>query len=94
MALNAKRLKPTSSGGIPTQDIIPIDNYPARVVQVLDLGLQDGGEWKGKKKPPVNKIMVTYELVDCFCLDEEGNEIEDKPRWISEELNIFSPDEA
>src|SRR5699024_8665620 len=29
---------------------------------------------------------LTWELVDTFMLDEEGNEMEDKPRWISEQM--------
>ena len=92
MALNAKKIKPTGNGGFVEQPNLDVDNYPARVVQIIDLGLQDGGEWKGEKKPPANVIRVTYELVDAFMVDKDGNEIEDKPRWISEELKMFSPD--
>ena len=89
MALNAKKIK--DKNGFSEQKLLDIDNYPARVVQVIDLGLQDGGEWNGEKKGPVNKIQVTYELVDAFMLDKDGNEMEDKPRWISEDLNIYGP---
>jgi hypothetical protein len=28
--------------------------------------------------------MLTYELLDEFCVDENGKELEDKPRWVSE----------
>lgn len=91
MALNAKKIK-SKGGNFVEQALLPVDNYPARVVQVIDLGLQDGGEWKGEKKPPVNKLSITYELVDAFMVDADGNEIEDKPRWVSEELNMFSPE--
>jgi len=91
MALNSKKIK-SKGGNFVEQALLPVDNYPARVVQVIDLGLQDGGEWKGEKKPPVNKLYITYELVDSFMQDAEGNDVEDKPRWISEELNMFSPD--
>jgi hypothetical protein len=91
MALNSKKIK-TTGGNFVEQPLLPVDNYPARVVQVIDLGLQDGGEWKGEKKPPVNKLYVTYELVDAFMVDDSGNDIEDKPRWLSEELNMFNPD--
>jgi hypothetical protein len=34
----------------------------------------------------------TYELGDEFMEDEDGNELEDKPRWISETLPMFSLD--
>lgn len=90
MALNAKKIK-NKGGDFVEQELLAIDNYPARVVQVIDLGLQNGGEWKGEKKPPVNKLHLTYELVDAFMLDKDGNEVEDKPRWISEDLNIYGP---
>lgn len=91
MALNTRKIK-TKGKNFVEQDVLPVDNYPARLVQVIDLGLQSGGEWKGEKKPPVNKIHVTYELVDCFMLDKDGEEVLDKPRWLSEDLNMFGPD--
>lgn len=91
MALNAKKIKGNSKKFV-EQPNLPIDNYPARVVQVIDLGLQPGGEWAGEKKAPAHMIRVTYELVDAFMIDKDGNEIEDKPRWISEDLKMFSPD--
>ena len=90
MALNTRKMKTKSK--FVEQALLPVDSYPARVVQIIDLGLQDGGEWKGEKKKPVNKLHITYELVDCFMVDKDGNELEDKPRWLSEELNMFSPD--
>ena len=89
MALNAKKIQ--GKKNFVEQDNLPIDNYPARVVQVIDLGLQDGGSWAGEKKPPVNKLRVTYELVDAFMLDEDGEELEDKPRWISEDFPMYGP---
>ena len=90
MALNTRKMKTKSK--FVEQALLAVDTYPARVVQVIDLGLQDGGEWKGEKKKPVNKLHITYELVDAFMVDEAGEELEDKPRWLSEELNMFSPD--
>src|SRR5690606_29752920 len=41
-------------------------------------------------KPPAYMISVTYELVDSFMVDEDGNELEDKPRWVSETFPIYS----
>lgn len=64
--------------------------YPARLVQVLDIGLQPQRPYQGQDKPPAREIMLTYELVDCFMVDEEGNDIEDKPRWISETIPLHS----
>lgn len=63
--------------------------YPARLVQVIDLGLQAQRPFKGEEKAPVQEVMFTYELVDAFMVDEEGKDIEDKPRWISETLPFY-----
>lgn len=68
------------------QPNIEAGGYPGRLVQLIDLGLQPQKPYQGQEKAPVQMVMFTYELVDCFMLDEEGNEIEDKPRWISETL--------
>lgn len=63
--------------------------YPGRLVQIIDFGLQAQKPYMGKDKPPANEIGLTYELVDEFMKDEAGNDIEDKPRWISETLPFF-----
>lgn len=65
------------------------DVYPARVVQIIDFGLQPQKPYQGQEKKPVNEIGLTYELVTEFMKDEEGNDIEDKPRWISETLPFY-----
>lgn len=84
MALKA----PTGTGGknfAPQANIEP-GTYPARLVQIIDFGLQPQRPYQGKDKPPAQEIGLTYELVDEFMKDEDGNDIEDKPRWISETL--------
>jgi len=87
MALNASKIKATGGGS--TQALVPAGMYPARVAQVLDLGLQPRKAWKGVEKSNVYMLWVTYELVDQFMKDKEGADIEDKPRWISEKMNLF-----
>jgi len=84
MALNAKNVP--SSGGKKGPEQEPMDpgTYPARVVQVIDLGVQPQRPYKGEEKAPCHEIMMTYEFLDEFCLDEDGEEMEDKPRWLSE----------
>lgn len=82
--------------------------YPGRVVQVIALGLQPQRPFKGQDKPPAYELSITYELVDEFMKDEEGNDMEGKPRWVSESFplrnlqaenakstaryNVFDPD--
>lgn len=88
MALNAKKVG--GNGGSNKNAQAPIDagTYPCRVVQVIDLGLQPQRPFKGEAKPPAHTIMLTYEFLDEFCLDEEGNEMSDKPRWLSETIPL------
>jgi hypothetical protein len=62
----------------------------ARVVQVIDLGVQAQRPYKGTEKPPIQEIMVTYELGTEFLLDEDGNEDTSKPRWVSERLPLYN----
>lgn len=75
------------------QPLIDAGTYPARLVQIIDLGLQAQRAYQGKEKPPANEIMLIYELVDTFMVDKDGNELEDKPRWISETLPLYSIDQ-
>jgi hypothetical protein len=65
------------------------DVYPAYLVQIIDLGLQPQKPFQGKEKPPVQEIMLTYELSECYMVDEDGKELEDKPRWVSETLPFY-----
>lgn len=87
MALTAP--KGQAKGNFIPQANIEPGTYPARLVQILDLGLQAQRPYQGKDKPPAQEIMLTYELVDEFMKDEQGNAIEDKPRWISETLPFY-----
>ncbi len=90
MALNAGKLPSKQSTNRVEQPIIDAGVYPARIVQIIDLGLQAQRPFQGQEKAPAPEIMLTYELVDCFMIDEDGNELEDKPRWISETIPLFS----
>lgn len=89
MGLNAKKVGGGNQGNKVAQKNIEPGTYPARLVQIIDLGLQSQKPFQGKDKPPAQEIMLTYELVDTFMLDEEGNEIQDKPRLISETLPFY-----
>ena len=71
------------------QPQIEPDVYPSYVVQIIDLGLQPQKPYQGKDKPPVQEVMLTYELSDSFMIDADGNEMEDKPRWVSETLPFY-----
>ena len=87
MSLNANTL-PSNKGA----DITPmaVGSYPTRVVGVVDLGLQPQAAWQGKERPPAYKVAFTYEFVDEFLKDEDGNDIKDKPRWLTEMMPIYN----
>lgn len=77
--VNNKRAAPVEAG-----------NYIARLVQVVDFGLQTQRPFKGEEKAPAYEIMLTYELCTEFMKDDDGEDMEDKPRWISETMPIYS----
>lgn len=87
MGLNAKKTGGNSNRV--EQDAIEPDVYTAYLVQLIDLGLQPQRAFQGKDKPPAQEIMLTYELSECFMVDEDGKEQEDKPRWVSETLPFY-----
>lgn len=65
----------------------PLDtgSYPGRVVRVYDLGLQPQRTFPGNPpKGPAHEIHVTYELADEFLKNDAGEDLVDKPRWVSE----------
>ena len=86
MALKPKKAKTANNF---KAEVIEPDSYPARVVQVIDLGTQPQPAFQGTEKPPRHTLWVTYEMVDLFMKDNDGNELEDKPRWFSERLALF-----
>lgn len=91
MALNARKI-PSSGGRKMQAPVLEPGAYPARLVQIISLGLQKQEPWKGEEKAPRHEIYTTYELLDEFMLDEEGKILEDKPRWISETIPLHSLD--
>lgn len=91
MALNAAKKKgPVGGGDFVEQPIIEEGTYKCRVVQIVELGMQPQRAYKGKPKPPVDMLYITYELCDEFCVDENGEEVLDKPRWQSEDFPYYS----
>lgn len=61
----------------------------ARIVSVIDLGLQEQTDWKTKEKTDPKKIvMITYETPDEMITYEKGGEEVTKPRWISKDYTL------
>lgn len=87
--LNAKNV-PTPKGKFVQRDTLDTGSYPARIVRIMVMGLQDQGEYKGEKKPARIELAITYELLDEFLLDENGNPDETKPRWFKEVMPFYN----
>lgn len=87
MALNITKNKTKGSGK--KAELVAPKGYPARVVGIVDLGLHTKIDYKTQKVVGQQyMIRVTYELVNEFMKDDDGNDIKDKPRWMSENLPI------
>lgn len=92
MSLNLKMAPRTGGGDRVAQPILEVGTYPARLVRIIDLGIQPQKAFKGEPKPPAHQVDWTYELLDVYMLDKEGNELEDKPRWVRERFNVNRPE--
>lgn len=92
MTLNAKDKKLGGGKKFDRPPALEPGTYPVRLVQILELGLQEQDEWKGEKKDPKYELMITYEFLDEFLLDKDGDEMKDKPRWMSESFPFHSLD--
>lgn len=88
--LNAKEVKSQGKSNYVEQDVLEAGSYPVRLVQIIDLGVQEQRPFQGQQKPPVQMLHITLEFTDEFMKDENGEEREDKPRWLSEEFPFYS----
>lgn len=88
MSFNAKTL-PTNGGKKLTPPLEP-GAYGARVVNMVLMGMQKERPYKGEVKPPRLRIRITYELLDEFLKDEDGKDMLDKPRWLTQEIPFLS----
>jgi len=88
MGLNAGTIKSTAQKK--DYAVLEVGNYMSRLVQVIDMGLQTQRPYQGQEKPPVQEVMLTYELGTEFLQDDDGEDMLDKPRWISESIPLHS----
>ena len=92
MGLKASKKGSGSKSDLPQQEALESGAYPARVVRIVDLGVQERRAFQGQPKKPAPHILITYELLDAYCLDDEGKELLESPRWITERFPVFSLD--
>ena len=90
MSLNAKKLPAAASNNAKRPDPLEEGTYPARLVQVILMGVQKERPYKGEERAPRLYLRLTYEMLDEFMKDDDGNDLEDKPRWLSEEIPFMS----
>lgn len=86
MGLNAN----TAAGGGTKFALMEAGTYPARLAVIADLGLQTQRPFQGAEKAPAQEISLTYEFVDEFLKDEDGQDMKDKPRWLTETMAFFN----
>lgn len=84
MSLNVRTIKSN------TRTIEPMGagTYPARIVGMVDMGMQLQQDYEGKAKPPAQMVGVSYEFLDEFLKDDDGQDQLDKPRWLSETFKM------
>ena len=87
MSLNARE---AAGGGGGNSRILEPASYPGRLVHIIGLGLQAQRPFQGQEKDPRHEILLTYELSDEFLQDEDGNDLEDKPIFISERMPLHN----
>lgn len=61
-------------------------SFPARIVQIVFMGVQAQRAFQGQVKPDVDMVRVTYELSHEFMVNSDGEVEEDRPRWFSEKI--------
>lgn len=89
MGINLSKVKGGSTNKNREPDVDE-GTYPARFVQIIDLGVQPQRPYKGEDKPPAPEVMLTYEFLDEFLHDEDGNEDITKPRFYSESITVHN----
>lgn len=86
MAFKKATTESKSAGSAP---VLEEGSYDARIVQIVDLGLQPLMEGS-KSKEPQRKIAFKFELLDEFMVGEDGKPIPEKPRWFEWEISYTS----
>lgn len=93
MGLNASKVESKNTNktfDYVSQEQIEAGSHAARLVQVVDVGVQPQNAFQGEEKPPVQQIRLTWQFEDEFMLDEEGNEVETMPKWETEQMPLYN----
>lgn len=82
MSLNMNKTAPSAK----QRKLLTDGQHMARIVEVIDLGLQKQMPWKGEEKPPAYMMYITFEFPN-ERIDVQG---ESKPMWKSKDLKLSS----
>lgn len=72
------------------RQLIPAGQHMARIVQVIDLGLQNQRPYQGQEKPPKYEMYITFEFPD-ERIEVNG---ESRPMWKSRTIGLSSDDRS
>jgi len=80
------------TSGTPKAPRIEEGTYMARIVSIIDLGIQPQTDWQtGEATDPKPRALFTWELpTETIEITNEDGETEDKPRWMSKEYTLSS----
>jgi len=70
--------------------------YMARIVAIIDLGLQAQTDWQtGEPSESKKRVLITWELpTERISITDEDGEVEDLPRWISKEYTLSNYEQS
>lgn len=80
------------TSGTPKAPRIEEGTYMARLVSIIDLGIQPQTDWQtGAEKDPQPKALFTWELpTETLEFTDENGEVTEKPRWTSKQYTLSS----
>ena len=76
----------TGEGSGQYRPLLDAGMYNARILKVIDLGIQPGSQTYPEPKP---KMEIEFELQDEFMCDKEGKPLEGVPAVFSMELQDY-----
>lgn len=88
MPMNMNQLKSSKSSG--PREVIEAGMHPARIVQIVDVGLQKQRAWQGEEKSPAFELRVTFEF-PTQRIEIDG---ESRPMWKTKVIKMSSHEKS
>lgn len=87
MPLNINQVQQPQGG---SRELLEAGPQMARLVQIIDLGLQKQKPFKGKEKRPAFQVQLTFEFPND-TIEVDG---EEKPKWKSRRVNLSTHEKS